>query len=59
MIGGLYRRNIFPKYPPKADFTVHGVFNERRYLNVTRVLTWEAAHQDIEQQRQANALFEV
>ncbi len=57
VIGGLYRRKILPKYPPKADYTVQGVFNERRYLAVTRALTWEAAHQDIAQQKRAGASF--
>lgn len=57
VIGGLYRRKISPKYPPRADYTVQGVLNERRYLAVTRALTWEAAHRDIEQQKRARAPF--
>ncbi len=55
--GGLYRRTVVPKYPAKADYTLNGVFNERRYLAVTRALTWEAAHLDIEKQKRGTASF--
>ena len=55
--GGLYRRTVVPKYPAKADYILNGVFDERRYLAVTRALTWEAAHQDIEKQKRGKAPF--
>ena len=50
--GALYKRNLKPKYPPKSNFTVNGKLNEREYYLAIRAITWETAHQDIEQQKQ-------
>ncbi|NHF68436.1 hypothetical protein [Xanthomonas hortorum] len=55
--GGLYRRTVVPKYPPKTDYTLNPVFNERGYLAVIRALTWEAAYHDIEKQKRGKAPF--
>lgn len=49
--GGLYKKLIQPKYPPKAEFTLNGVFDERRYSLMVRAITWETAHKDINQQK--------
>ncbi|OLQ72297.1 hypothetical protein BIT28_24495 [Photobacterium proteolyticum] len=49
--GGLYKRKIKPKYPPKSAFTVNGKFKEREYYLAIRAITWETAHRDIEQQK--------
>ncbi|WP_299073565.1 hypothetical protein [uncultured Paraglaciecola sp.] len=49
--GGLFKRRITPKYPPKSDFAVNGNFNERDYFLAIRAITWETAHKDIEQQK--------
>ena len=49
--GDLYKRKIQPKYPPKADHTFNGKFDEREYYLMARAMTWEAAHKDIEQQK--------
>lgn len=52
--GGLYKRKIHPQYPPKSAYTINGRFNEREYYFMTRAITWEAAHKDIEQQKSKN-----
>lgn len=49
--GGLYKRKIKPKYPPKSDFIINNKFNERQYTLLIRAITWETAHKDIEQQK--------
>lgn len=49
--GGLYEKNIHPKYPPKSLFTTNGKLNENEYYLTVRALTWEAAHKDIELQK--------
>ncbi|MGY3929517.1 Uncharacterised protein [Aeromonas encheleia] len=49
--GGLYIREIKPKYPPKSEYTVNGKFDEDRYYLTVRAITWETAHRDIEQQK--------
>ncbi|WHP06297.1 hypothetical protein QLH32_02165 [Acinetobacter corruptisaponis] len=49
--GGLYKRKLKPKYPPKSEFTVNGKFDEERYDQIVRAITWETAHLDIEQQK--------
>jgi hypothetical protein len=49
--GGLYKRKIRPQYPPKSAYTVDGKFDERAYYLMTRAITWETAHKDIEQQK--------
>jgi|ERR1051325_621545 hypothetical protein len=54
VIGGLYKRKIQPQYPPKSEYTINGKFDERRYYLMTRAITWEAAHKDIEQQKSKN-----
>jgi len=51
VVGGLYQRKIHPQYPPKSAYTIEGKFNEREYYVMTRAITWETAHRDIEQQR--------
>jgi len=49
--GGLYKRKIKPRYPAKSECIVGGKFDERRYYQLVRAITWEAAHKDIEQQK--------
>ena len=49
--GGLFRRVLNPKYPPKSAFSLNGRFDERGYELMTRAITWETAHTDIEQQK--------
>ncbi|MER2509425.1 MAG: hypothetical protein ABTQ27_11790 [Amaricoccus sp.] len=51
VVGGLFNRIIQPQYPPKSAYTANGEFDERAYYLVTRAITWEAAHTDIEQQK--------
>ena len=51
VVGGLFKRKIHPKYPPRSDYTKNGVFDERAYYLMTRAITWEAAHTDIEEQK--------
>ena len=60
--GGLFKRRLRPVYPPESDFTYNERLDEARYASVTRAITWEAAHKDIEQQKAARVLplrFEV
>lgn len=62
VVGGLYKRKIHPKYPPRSAYTVNGRFDERDYYLMTRAITWETAHKDIEQQKATKACplkFEV
>ena len=54
VVGGLFKRKIHPKYPPRSDYTNNGRFNERAYYLMTRAITWETAHADIEQQKSRN-----
>lgn len=54
VVGGLYKRKIQPQYPSKSAYTINGKFDERRYYLMVRAITWEAAHQDIEQQKSKN-----
>jgi hypothetical protein len=56
IIGGLYKRKIHPKYPSKSEYTINGRFDERKYYLMTRAITWETAHTDIEQQKQNNVV---
>ena len=51
VVGGLFKRMIQPKYPPRSQYTVNGNFDERAYYLMTRAITWETAHTDIEQQK--------
>lgn len=51
--GGLFKRVLNPKYPPKSAFSLDGRFDERAYELMTRAITWETAHTDIEQQKAA------
>jgi hypothetical protein len=53
VFGCLFKRRIRPVYPPESAFTVGGHFDEQQYMLVTRAITWEAAHMDIEQQKKA------
>jgi len=54
VVGSLYKRRIQPQYPPKSEYTIDGKFNEREYYLMTRAITWETAHKDIEQQKSKN-----
>ena len=54
VIGSLYKRKLRPRYPLKSDYTVNGNFKEREYYLMTRAITWETAHKDIEQQKAKN-----
>ena len=54
VVGGLYKRKIQPQYPSKSEYTIDGKFNEREYYLMTRAITWETAHKDIEQQKSKN-----
>jgi hypothetical protein len=47
----LFKRKIKPQYPPKADFTVDGKFDDDAYYLAIRAITWETAHRDIDKQR--------
>lgn len=51
VVGGLYKRKIQPKYPPKSAYTINGKFDEHQYYLTVRAITWETAHRDIEQQK--------
>lgn len=51
VVGGLYKRKIQPQYPSKSEYTNDGKFDERGYYLMTRAITWETAHKDIEQQK--------
>lgn len=51
VVGSLYRRKIHPQYPPRSLYTINGKFDERGYYLMTRAITWETAHTDIEQQK--------
>lgn len=42
----LFKRTINPVYPPKSEFE-----DEEEYYMICRAITWEAANEDIEQQR--------
>ena len=62
VIGGLYKRRIHPQYPAKSAYTLNGIFDERRYYQMTRAITWETAHTDIDQQKSrhvAASKFEI
>jgi len=56
VVGGLYKRKIKPQYPSKSTYTIDGKFDEETYYLMTRAVTWETAHKDIEQQRAKNVL---
>ncbi|MYN12770.1 hypothetical protein GSY71_06380 [Pusillimonas sp. TS35] len=51
VVGGLFKRKIQPKYPPRSEYTVNGRFDELAYYLMARAITWETAHTDIEQQK--------
>jgi len=51
VVGGLFKKEIQPKYPPKSAYTINDKFDERAYYLMTRAITWETAHMDIEQQK--------
>ena len=51
VVGGLYERRIQPQYPPRSSYTVNGKFDEHTYYLMARAITWETAHNDIEQQK--------
>lgn len=54
VVGGLYKRKLRPQYPSKSEYTINGKFDERSYYLMTRAITWETAHNDIEQQKKKN-----
>lgn len=54
VVGGLYKRKLQPQYPSKSEYTIDGKFKEREYYLMTRAITWETAHKDIEQQKSKN-----
>lgn len=47
----LFKRKIKPKYPPKDDFKVNGKFDENKYYQAVRAITWWVAHEDIQEQK--------
>lgn len=49
--GGLYKRKLQPQYPPKSEYIFDGRLDERAYYLMTRAITWETAHKDINQQK--------
>ena len=51
VVGALYKRKIHPQYPPKSAYTINGQLDECGYYLLTRAITWETAHKDIEQQK--------
>lgn len=53
VVGGLFKKRLHPVYPPESAFTLDGKFDEQQYVLVTRAITWETAHRDIEQQKKA------
>ena len=50
--GAFYKRKIKPKYPPKSKFTSKGYFDRDRYYLAVRAITWQAAREDINNQKQ-------
>lgn len=48
---GLFKRKIKPKYPPKNDFQLNGKFDENKYYQAVRAITWSTAHEDIQKQK--------
>jgi len=54
VLGGLYKRKVRPQYPSKSKYTINGKFDEHSYYLMTRAITWETAHNDIEQQKLKN-----
>ncbi|MEM5368451.1 hypothetical protein V4C53_20755 [Paraburkholderia azotifigens] len=51
VVGALYERRIQPQYPPRSSYTINGKFDEHTYYLMARAITWETAHNDIEQQK--------
>ena len=54
VVGGLYKRKIQPQYPSESAYTADGKFDEHRYNQMVRAITWETAHKDIAQQKSKN-----
>ena len=61
----LFQRKILPQYPPKSEYYVPGFFDkdehyhpgyfdELKYITACRAITWDTAHEDIDQQRAKN-----
>ena len=50
----LYERRIHPEYPPKSDYMLYGILDQRDYYLMVRAITWETAHRDIENQKSQN-----
>lgn len=51
VVGGLFKRKVQPKYPPRSAYTINGRFDERAYCQMSRAITWETAHEDISKQK--------
>ncbi len=47
----LFKRKIKPKYPSKGDFQLNGKFDENKYYQAIRAITWSTAHEDIRKQK--------
>ncbi|HPC16970.1 MAG TPA: hypothetical protein P5318_12255 [Candidatus Hydrogenedentes bacterium] len=54
VVGGLYKRIIQPEYPSESAYIIDGKFDKRSYVLMVRAITWETAHQDIQQQKSKN-----
>lgn len=52
VVGGLFKKRIQPKYPPRSAYTINGRFDGRAHYLMSRAITWEAAHTDIAQQKE-------
>jgi len=62
VFGGLFKRKINPKYPPRTSYITNGKFDEHAYYQMMRAITWHTAHTDIEQQKAKKILpikFEI
>lgn len=62
VMGGLFTKKIKPRYPPRSSYTTSGKFDERAYYMMTRAITWETAHKDMEEQKAGGVLplrFEI
>ncbi|MEM5341463.1 hypothetical protein [Paraburkholderia azotifigens] len=51
VVGALYERRIQPQYPSRSSYTIDGKFDEHTYRLMARAITWQTAHNDIEQQK--------
>lgn len=56
IVYAFYKRKIKPRYPNKSLFTKNGKFDKHNYYLSIRSITWEAANDDIAQQK-SNGVF--